>query len=351
MQSTLYLLSTAWDRVYCGLWNANQWYIRNNSDGTKSKINWHTNSNYRKAMKHDTKCLFPLLCAFALNTTVLCRGNGDATPPSHVGDSTRRTETATVAFSLSHQQSSDWQNGQVFHVDSRCTLRYRSVWNNSTVQISSEIRGHFATMYASLSGVKSKPILRCTDGEISGQLKSVFPRGWIVDPYIRASVNTPITEIYPTPTQSGQRSATWWDPIQSDQACGFHSRLLSASTNPITLLFGTNIQQIRARLHTRATDNPLTTSVVESYKTTVGIECLIQSDLIIDSTIRISNLCHTRSTALAFSAMQCSLDNEIKVKFWRYFGLTLCTAVRYDQSISRRVTFKHVSQLGLIWER
>lgn len=256
----------------------------------------------------------------------------------------------SVAFSLSHQQAYDWQLGEVFHVDSRCTARYRSVWTRTSMQVSAEIRGHFATLYTShVPGIVG-PIIRCTDGEITSQVKSVFYQGWIIDPYIRTTVTTPVTEIFPAPMQSMQRSAAWWDPVQSDQSCGFHYRLFPASVHSMTVLFGTNYRQIRARHHTRITDDPLTIHAIESYRTSLGIECLMQSDFLLDSSVRISNLCQTRATGLRASSVQCSLDNEIRVKFWRYFGLSLCTNLRYDRSLSRKLIYKHVAQIGLVWE-
>ncbi|MFM7774570.1 MAG: hypothetical protein ACKOAG_13280 [Candidatus Kapaibacterium sp.] len=302
-------------------------------------------------MLHDPERLLSLACAVALHTAVLCAGTSDTVVFDKGVDSTRRTNNTSIAFSLSHQQAYDWQLGEVFHLDSRCTLRYRSVWTRASLQVSAEIRGHVATLYTSHVPGTRGPIVRCTDGELSSHVTSVFPHGWIVDPYVRASVSTPITEIVPSPLHSLLRSAAWWDPVQSDQSCGFHYRISRASAHSMTLLFGTSYRQVRARHHTRGTDDPETVNSIEAYKTSLGMECLVQSDILLDSSVRISNMWQTRTSRLHVGAIQCAIDNEIRIKFWRYFGLSLCTNLRYDQTLSRRVTYKHIAQVGILWEQ
>jgi hypothetical protein len=157
--------------------------------------------------------------------------------------------------------------------------------------------------------------------------------------------------MFPAFSAPYERTATWWDPIQSDQACGFHCKLRNVSCHTVSMLFGTSLQQVRARYHTKLTDLPGTSALRETYKHTTGIECVLQSEYEIDSTVRISSNWQTRGVSPTVLSIQSSIDNEIRIKFWRYFGLSLCTNLRYDATVGKRIMYKHVAQLGIVLDR
>jgi len=307
-------------------------------------------SSSTSAMCHGRTYVLSLFCASILCFAVVRGGNADAGTSNSRSDSTQRREHIALTFFLSHQQTDDWLLGKTFHMDSRCTLQYKSTWTGSKVLMSAEARCYAAATYNTFvpQGVAT---FRCTDNEISAQVKTVFMQGWILDPYVRASVQTPLTEMFPAFSAPYERSATWWDPIQSDQACGFHCKLRNVSSHSVSMLFGTSLQQVRARTHTKLTDLPATVMMQETYKHTTGIECMLHSDYDIDSTVRISSNWQARGSSAARVMVQSSIDNEIRIKFWRYFGLSLCTNLRYDNSLSKRVTYKHIAQLGIVLDR
>lgn len=256
------------------------------------------------------------------------------------------TTSSQNNLSFSQQQVNDWKEGEKGVLDIKSSFRINS-------QVTSSWFVFTATVRANLGVTRDNSIdtlfvwYKTTDNDLLGEARISFPLGFTIDPFVCIGVKTQITESQRLFKNSIQRTANFWDPVTSDESLGFTYRY-SLEKGFITLRSGVNLQQIRADESTTLTDDPKTQRVKELYKASAGMECMFESQYKIDSLVSYSGKWNARKNIITNDTWQFSLENEFRIKIWKYLGIVVIANVRYDESITKRVQFKQSTMFGLI---
>lgn len=237
-------------------------------------------------------------------------------------------------LAISQQQVNDWKEGEKAVFDLKSSFRLNSQFSTSFFNINASVSGKLGvTRDNSIDTIKVW--YKTTDNDLSGEAKISFPLGFTVDPFISASFKTQITESQRLLKNVIQRTANLWDPVTSDQSMGFTYRL-SSKSNFLSLRSGVALQQIRASESITLTDNPRTPKIQELYKATAGMECVLESQYKIDSLVSYIGKWNARKNIITDDAWQFTLENEFRIKIWKYFGIVVTANLRYDEAISKR---------------
>lgn len=85
--------------------------------------------------------------------------------------------------------------------------------------------------------------------------KLIYPFGWILDPYVSASGQTQITDMYKYQMERRVATAKFWDPIISIQSSGFTFKVPLDSINSTIFNLATTLRQVRSNEYTLLADD------------------------------------------------------------------------------------------------
>ena len=269
-------------------------------------------------------------------------------------DTTLKTKTpnklliqssGTLNLGISQQQVSDWLQGEHSFVDLNFDMRQNLIATNQLIRCSTATRVQLGLIreYDEFASIRD---LHTTDNEFRIETMLSLLINWRINPFVSMRLSTPLTESFRAGLQQIERSASFWDPVTSDQSCGFHF-IRSHGKGSVELKAGANTQQIRSRSNTSLSDDLLTPSVRERYKSNFSIEAGINALLKLDSNLLLSSQWQSRRTLQHNAVWSLRLDNELRVTIWKALALSILANLVYDESFDKRLQFKESTRLGL----
>lgn len=265
-----------------------------------------------------------------------------------------RQDSAPIKFSystssnlsLSQQQVNDWKEGEKTVFDLKSSLKFMSQFTTSFCTLNTGLRMNLGvTRDNSLDSIRVW--YRTTDNEVAGEARLTIPLGWTIDPFFNASFKTQVTEAQKLVKTTIQRTANLWDPVTSEQSLGFCYRY-DGNSGFLCLRTGANLQQIRADESTTLTDDPKTRSILERYKATAGMECVVDAQFKLDSLISYTGKWTSRKDMISDSPWQLQWENELRIRVWKIFGVIITANASYNELISKRMQFKQSTMFGLL---
>ncbi len=286
------------------------------------------------------------------DTSINLRSNDNTTTSIPHSRSTKAdsnwSHRLNLGMCFSQSSSYDWLSGERTVVDVKANVRQTSQLRTSGVELQAVVQAILGANTDLSQSAESHKAL-ATDNEFSAELRCIVPLGWMINPFVSGSVKSPIAHSYASTKQPLTSIASLWDPVTSDQCCGFHYNLQSTA-GMFMLHAGANLQQIRAQKHRQRTDDPRSLESKEGYKASASIDCALNANLTLDSNLSYSAAYQSRKNILRSDSWQLRLDNELRIKIWRYFGLSIIANFSYDDTQSRRVQFKQSTMFGLLFD-
>ncbi len=189
--------------------------------------------------------------------------------------------------------------------------------------------------------------IKSTDNDILGESAMTFLLGWKIDPFISATLRTQPTESHRLTQTHRVRTMKFWDPVVSQQTIGL-AQDIRFSQSVITLRAGINLQQIRADAHREQTDDPLTRFIKEGFKQTAGFDFLSDSQLYLDSTVTFVSRSSIRRSMTIPAHWNVMIENELRSKVWKMFGIILQYSALYNPLQTERVQQRFSMSIGIV---
>ena len=189
--------------------------------------------------------------------------------------------------------------------------------------------------------------VRVTENDLFVEGAVIYPAGWMMNPYISASIRTPITETFNLMGNHRVRMAKFWDPVTSMQGLGF-AYILGGPFGRINMRVGGAMQQIRSHDHTMLTDDRSTPAINEAYKAQTGLEHVDDVYLVIDTAITYTGRLALFSAFEDLDVWTVRFDSSLQFRFLRFLAFTWNLGITNDIRVSPRTIFRHTVNFGII---
>jgi hypothetical protein len=292
------------------------------------------------------RIMLVVTCLIVAPAVAVAQYNPPATPPMSLYN---RENLTNLNVSFSQAFSSNWAYGDENLFLLRLALNSKLVHDLGPVVFKGTLQ---STLSASYRGdeedtSESNP-LRVGDNEFFYEGVFIYPIRWIVDPYLAGSLRTAVTESFqyqrgrPEPV----RMANLWDPVTSQQGAGL-TYLLRGEAGTFNTRVGLALQQIRAKHHTRMTDDYLTPKIVEQYKPLSGIEFVNEAYLRGDTTVTYIGRLTMFGSFQDLDIWSVRWENETRFQLWKSFTLSWTFNLIHDVRQTRRTQFRQAILLGI----
>lgn len=255
------------------------------------------------------------------------------------------SQPTAVDFSFVQSTSSHWSNGDHNFVAAKGGLRIGEELQLDPFALRLSARFDLGARYMSDSASEA---LRVSDNEGSMELVLRYNAGWKLDPFVSIGLLTPLTESFRF-TSTRVRTASMWDPVISTQTAGFQVSSLSRDTW-LQARFGLSLKQTRAREHTQLTDDPRTRETREAYKPESGIESVIETTYLLDSSITIQGRLEVFGSLRETDRWILNSRNEIRARVWKFVSVTLTFDVLNNYRLSPYTQLRQSIALGVAQE-
>ncbi|MBK8912843.1 MAG: hypothetical protein IPM61_16185 [Chlorobi bacterium] len=249
-------------------------------------------------------------------------------------------------INCSFVQSSSWNTlqGDESIVSARISTRSNYQWNFTPCTF----RTTFTTLIGGSYRADSIPqnAFRLSDNEAFAEAIIVLPLGWMVNPYASANFRTPLTESFAIVGGQRIRTANLWDPVTSQQALG-GTYFLGSKTASWSSRLGFTLQQLRAHYHTQQT-NDVRTPEIEAYKAQSGVEWVNEMSAQIDSSLTYTGRFGMFGSFDDVRVWAVRSENELRVKVWKFIGVTWNFTVVQDVRQTRRTQIRQSLTLGIM---
>jgi hypothetical protein len=250
-------------------------------------------------------------------------------------------------LSFAQSSSANWsQNGQDF-ASLGLSWISRNAWSVGRFQLRTSLDSKLGATY--LSDSSTTETFRVTDNDLFAEGLVAYSLGWQANPYLSAGVRTSLTEAFAYGARSRTRTGRFWDPVMSQQALGWTFTRADSSSMVMTRL-GVTLQQVRARYHTRMSDDPKTPDEQEAYSAQSGIEWVSDALLRLDTNIGYNGRLSLTSTFEQPGIWTVRSENILQFRIWKFIGATLAISIVHDIRQTRKTQFKQSLMLGLAQE-
>lgn len=178
--------------------------------------------------------------------------------------------------------------------------------------------------------------------------KLIYPFGWVLDPYVSASGQTQITDMYKYQKDRRIPTAKFWDPITSLQSSGFTFKIPIDSVNSTVFNLATTLRQIRTTDYTFLADDRKTLDIVENYRAEIGFTISNEFNIKLDDKNAV-----LKSRVIVFSKYE-DLEKwayqqqiELQTKFLSICVFSFKLGLNYDEDISKQLNYNQSMQLGI----
>ncbi|MBS1910746.1 MAG: hypothetical protein JST22_02045 [Bacteroidetes bacterium] len=273
-------------------------------------------------------------------------------PPQSVQMFNPNTYSINVAFSQG--LSSNWGYGDQNYLAIRFAAQIYDQRAPEFVKLRSSLQFALGATYsdngASGDGTgTSGDAIRVGDNNFFAEEVVLYPLGWMVDPYIAGSLQTPVTESFAVDyvTKALVRRASLWDPVTAQYGTGFNYTLTQPS-GMLNMRVGLGRRITRAHFNTQLTDDWKTPTVVETYKEESGVDFNAMAMFRSDSTISYTGRLALFGTFEDLSVWTVTWNNTTEFKLWKSLGLIWKVDIIHDIRQTRRTQFMHTIMLGMI---
>lgn len=178
--------------------------------------------------------------------------------------------------------------------------------------------------------------------------KLIYPFGWILDPYVAASGQTQITDMYKYQKDRRVATAKFWDPIISIQSSGFTFKVPLDSINSTVFNLATTLRQVRSDEYTFLADDKKTKDIVENYKAEIGLTISNEFNVKLDdknSVLKSKVVVFSKYEDLEKWAYQQQI--ELQTKFLGICVFSFKLGLNYDEDVSKQLNYNQSMQLGI----
>lgn len=251
-----------------------------------------------------------------------------------------------LSFLISQSQMRDWKTGEKTNIEVGFDIDIdEEILLDSTFifQISND------TEY-SLYYDKSDEIIIYfpTKNNIFLEGKLIYPFGWLLDPYISASGQTQITDMFKYQGERRVPTAKLWDPVTSIQSSGFTFKVKLDSINSTIFNMAATLRQIRSDVYTQLADDRTTTDIVENYRAEVGLTLSNEMNIKLDEKNAV-----LKSKVIVFSKYE-DLEKwayqqqiELQTTFLDVCVFSFKIALNYDEDVSKQLNYNQSMNFGI----
>lgn len=178
--------------------------------------------------------------------------------------------------------------------------------------------------------------------------KLIYPFGWILDPYVSASGQTQITDMFKYHGERRVATAKFWDPITSIQSSGFTFKIPLDSINSTVFNLATTLRQVRSEDYTLLADDKKTKDIEENYRAEIGLTVSNEFNIKLDDKNAV-----LKSRVIVFSKYE-DLEKwayqqqiELQTKFLGICVFSFKLDLNYDEDVSKQLNYNQSMQLGV----
>lgn len=249
-------------------------------------------------------------------------------------------------FALSQSVSNDWKAGSVQTFEVLLGLDTKQQFNIDTICLDFLFRANAGALYEKNKEAETEYI-RPTDNELFGELVFRYPLGWMLDPFVAASLQTQLVESFKY--QQGRRivMAKLWDPVTTQQSFGFAYSIKKEKDFLISRI-GLSFKQIRAERYTQMTDDKATKDIVESYKAETGIQWKTDCNVALTDFVLYKGSLDSFGTFENLSRWSVKWLNELQFKVWEFLAVTFKLDIIYDEKQIAELQYKQSLRFGIV---
>jgi hypothetical protein len=185
---------------------------------------------------------------------------------------------------------------------------------------------------------------RINNNEINLDMVLSYKAGWIVDPFFGNSIRTQVTQGFDYENDPDNSIVDFLDPAIVTQSFGFTYDKLTIGTTR----FGIALQETFADRHIQYTDD-LETSKTENFKFETGIESVTNSDLLLDTNIRLKSKLRLFTRFENLDVWDISWKNKFVSKLNSYLQVNFDVEIIYEKAQSPKTQAKEAFQLGITY--
>ena len=259
-----------------------------------------------------------------------------------------RVEPADAVISMGLAQSTikDWKQGEVTGIEFSSSLDLKSNFRIDTMKLRLNFK-YAAGMQYLKDDKNIYEVFIPTDNMMSGESVLVYPLGWKLDPFISASFNTQITESFIIVKGEKVRTASLWDPVTSQETCGFEYSFIDTTLNFLSRI-GLSYKQIRAELYTKLTDDYKTRDIVERYKVQTGIQWKTESNFKINESIIYKATLDSFSSFEDMQKWSFLFSNQFQFKVFKSVAIVMNLNFAYDEVQMTELQYRQNLRFGIV---
>jgi hypothetical protein len=178
--------------------------------------------------------------------------------------------------------------------------------------------------------------------------KLIYPFGWILDPYVSASGQTQITDMYKYQGERRIQTAKLWDPVISIQSSGFTFKVPLDSINSTIFNLATTLRQVRSNEYSLLADDKKTKDFIENYRAEIGLTVSNELNIKLDkenATLKSKVVVFSKYEDLEKWAYQQQI--ELQTKFLGICVFSFKLDLNYDEDVSKQLNYNQSMQLGV----
>lgn len=252
-----------------------------------------------------------------------------------------------IAFYMSEVVSEDWKTGkiQTFELSSSGDL-FEII---KLQRITSNIRFKYniGAKYEYVNEETSKFVIP-TDNSLYAEISTKYSAGWKLDPSYTVNTNTQVTEAFKKVKEGYQRTSKFSDPITYQHTFGFIYNASQKMPERIDIGAGISIKQIKAEKYKLLTDDKKTKEYVENYKIESGIQFKTEVVKKLSENIEYKGKVEFLSTFDNLNSWVFNNENELQIKIWKIFGISIKLDFNYNDQIKPELFYKQNLKIGVI---
>jgi hypothetical protein len=248
-----------------------------------------------------------------------------------------------IGFSFLQSASGNWLYGEQNYFNMRINAQSVGDMEYGKWVIKRSLNANLGARYSQDSSA-FEPV-RVSDNEFFAEMVGSYNMGWSVNPYVSASLKTPITESFIYGTSYRRRTASFWDPVTTMQSIGFNF-ISYKGFDYYSARAGFALYQTRARTNSMLTDNWFTPQV-EFYKSESGIETVSEANVIIDSSIFLMGRLELFGSLKRLDVWMVNSRNQARFRVWKFIDAVFAMDIIHDIRLSRRTQWRQSLMIGV----
>jgi hypothetical protein len=248
-----------------------------------------------------------------------------------------------IGFSFLQSASGNWLYGEQNYFNVRINAQSVGDVEKGKWVIKRSINANLGARYSQDSSA-FQPV-RVSDNEFFAEMVGSYKMGWSINPYVSASLKTPITESFIYGTSYRRRTASFWDPVTTMQSIGF-SYISYAGFDYYSARAGFALYQTRARTNSVLTDNWFTPQI-EYFKSESGIESVSEANVTIDSAIYLMGRLELFGSLKHLDVWMVNSRNQARFRVWKFIDAVLAFDIIHDIRLSRRTQWRQSLMIGV----